>query len=140
MDCRSSRLAMRRPSLPVGATMMVRRSCPETTISGSRGGLRLRRFADKAGHASKHSLKVFQRLPDVDCTLTEDKFADGPFVRAASLLNHRKRLADLSQIFEVAEEQYSIGEITHVNRGLHSADEAVLSQRENGSDPLLAEI
>src|SRR3984957_10672053 len=76
----------------------------------------------------------------MDGTLTEDQFADGSLVRAASLLDHCKRLANLSRIFKVAEEQDRIGEIAHVDRGLHGADEAVLCQRQNGSDALLAEI
>ena len=61
-------------------------------------------------------------------------------MRAAPLLDHRKRLANLARVFEVAEEQHGIGEIAHVDRRLHGADEAVLRQRENGSDALLAEI
>ena len=60
--------------------------------------------------------KSFNGSPTVDFTLTKDKFPDGSFVRAAPLLDHRKRLADLARVFEVAKEQHSICEIANIDQ------------------------
>ena len=59
---------------------------------------------------------------------------------AAPFLEDREGLADLAGILEVAEEQYGVGEVADVDRGLHGADEAVLGQGKDGGDALLAEV
>src|ERR1700728_3609059 len=105
MPRRSSRLAMSRASLPVGARMMVRLSCVDDWASGNRGVLLEGRSANKSGHTGEHALELAEGTANGDSSILEKELANSALVGAAAFLDDGNGLAKRSGALEVAEEQ-----------------------------------
>ena len=62
------------------------------------------------------------------------KHQRGAMAGAGTLLDHRDRAPDLAQRLEIAEQDNGVGQIGDVDRGLHLPHQAVLGDRQEGSE------
>src|SRR5690242_9201631 len=128
-------------SRPVGARTMVRRSVMAWSVSDEWRVSGTGCTAEEPRYSCKDSFKIRERLTNIDSALFKDEFANRTLVGAAALLQNGQRLAYLTGSFKVSEKQHCVCQIAQVDRSLHGRSyQTVLRQRDDGCDPLLAEI
>src|SRR5690348_8827130 len=84
------------------------------------------RFTLVNRRAGQDSAETLERRSHLDAARAQPEFPDGVFVTAAALLHHRERAPDRAVVFEVAQHQHDIAEITDVHGRIHGTDPPVL--------------
>src|SRR5687767_10138011 len=131
-------------SRPVGARSRIRSpgatcsSCLSVTGAGAFHSQQRLPLPHVVRHPGENPLELPEWLPDADPPVGDLELADGQLMRAAALLQHRNRLADLAHGFKESEHQEAVRQVAHLGlarggRGEH----AMLSQgQERGCPPL----
>src|SRR3954451_11402350 len=83
-------------------------------------------LADIERHAAQDSLKTVERPADGEAALDDTAYADGGFMRAGALLDDGNRAPHGAERFEIAQQDYGVGEIGYIDGCFHVADQTVL--------------
>lgn len=77
-------------------------------------------LANNGRYSRQDTVELPQRFPDVNAIRTKAQLANGVFVRATALLDHRDCLADFALHLEVAKNENVVGQIADISRSLHA--------------------
>src|SRR5579875_1811799 len=130
--CWAERLLARRlASRPTGASMTARISnALRRNISSIFVGVeQLTRLAPKTRDARQHTLELFQDFSNLRAGRPDLHFTKSSLVVSTSLLDNGNRLPYLAGGLKETQQDYSVGEKTHIDGTLHSrSHHSVLSE------------
>src|SRR5690348_702130 len=98
------------------------------------------RFTLVNRRAGQDSAEALERRSHLDAARAQPELANGVLMAAAALLYHRERAPDRAVVFEVAQHQYGIAQVTDVHGRVHGAHQSVLREYQQRQHAKLAQV